>query len=175
MFDKFFDFIVSILDLFRFWYVMPVEHAGFVRWFGVPTRDLRPGWNWICPFRVETTSSCEMRQWSDVLSAQSLRTKDGVDLVVRLMVAYQVEDARKFLLNVYDATNNIQDLAAGALGAAIAKAKAADVYSGDVIDRVHTRVKTAARRWGIEVIKCQLTDVVAAPTYRLLGATKDES
>lgn len=175
MFDKLFDFLVSILGLFQFWAVMPVEHAGFVRRFGVPVRDLHPGWNWIWPFWVETVTTVEMRQWSDVLTAQSLRTRDGVDLVVRMMVAYQVEDARKFVLSVFDATNNIQDLAAGALAAAIVKAKAADVYSGDVLDVVRRRVTTAARRWGIEVVKVQLTDVVAAPTYRLIGAVKDEN
>lgn len=175
MFDKIFDFLVSIAKLFQFWTVCAAEYAGFIRRFGVPVRDLKPGWNWMWPLWIETSTHVDMRQWSDVLPAQSLRTKDGADLVVRMMVAYHVEQPREFVLNVFDATNNVQDLAAGALASAVVKAKAADVYSGDVLDRVRERVKTAARKWGIEVVKVQLTDVVAAPTYRLIGATRDEN
>lgn len=175
MFDKLFDFLVSVLNLFQFWTVLKTEDAGFIRRFGVPTRDMKPGLNFLFPFAIETSVHVDMRQWSDVLPAQSLRTRDGTDLVVRLMVAYHVEDPRKFVLNVYDATNNMQDLAAGALGGAVAKARAAEVYSGAVLEKVRARVTRAARAWGVEVVKVQLTDVTPAPSFRLFGATKDEN
>lgn len=175
MFDRLFDFLVSILGFFQFWTVLKAEDAGFIRRFGVPVRDMQPGLNWILPFMIETSTHVDMRQWSDVLPAQSLRTKDGVDIVVRLMVAYHVEDPRKFVLNVYDATNNMQDLAAGALGAAVVKARAAEVYSGAVLEKIRDRVTRAARGWGVEVVKVQLTDVTPAQSFRLFGATKDEN
>lgn len=174
MFDKLFDFVLSILDWFRFWSVMPVEHAGFVRRFGVPVRDLEPGLNFILPFNIETTSTVEMRQWSDVLPPQSLRTKDGVAMVVRLMVAYRVSDPRTFVLEVFDATNNIQDLAMGSLGSAVVRAKASEVYSGAVLEKVRDRVTRAAKKWGMEVLKVQLTDAAEAPSYRLFGMKGDE-
>lgn len=175
MFDKFFDFLVSILGLFQFWTVLKAEDAGFIRRFGVPTRDMTPGLNLLWPFAIETSTHVDMRQWSDVLPAQSLRTKDGVDLVVRLMVAYRVEDPRKFVLNVFDATNNMQDLAAGALGGAVTKVRAAEVYSGAVLEKVRDRVTRAALKWGVEVVKVQMTDATPAPSFRLFGATKDEN
>ncbi len=175
MFDKLFDFIVSILSLFQFWTVLKEEDAGFIRRFGVPVRDMQPGLNFLWPFAIETSTHVDMRQWSDVLPAQSLRTKDGVDVVVRLMVAYHVEDPRKFVLNVFDATNNMQDLAAGVLGSAVAKAKASEVYSGAILEKLKDRVTRAARAWGVEVLKVQLTDATPAPSFRLFGATKDEN
>lgn len=175
MFDKLFDFVLQFLGLFQFWTTCASEHRGFVRRFGVPVRKLRPGFNWLLPFNIETTTHVDMRVWADVLPAQSLRTSDGVDLVLRLMVSYHVEDPERFVLTVFDATNNVQDVAAGALGTAVAKAPAADVYSGKVLRRVRAAVTTAAKHWGVAVDKVQFTDVTPAASFRLFGATKDEN
>jgi regulator of protease activity HflC (stomatin/prohibitin superfamily) len=174
MLDKLIDFLISFIDLFRFWSILPPEQAGFVRRFGLPVRDLKPGLNFVWPFNIETTTRADMRQWSDVLPPQSLRTKDGVDVVVRLMVAYQVKNPRTFVLEVFDATNNIQDLAMGTLGSAVTKASAAQVFSGAVLEKVRERIIRAAAKWGIEVLKVQLTDATAAPSYRLFGMKGDE-
>lgn len=174
MLDKLIDFIIQFIDLFRFWCVLPPEQQGFIRRFGVPTRDLKPGLNFLLPFNIETYTRVDIRQWSDVLPPQSLRTKDGVDVVVRLMVAYQVADPRTFVLEVFDATNNIQDLAMGTLGSAVTRARSADVFSGAVLEKVRDRIIRAAAKWGIEVLKVQLTDATAAPSYRLFGMKGDE-
>jgi regulator of protease activity HflC (stomatin/prohibitin superfamily) len=174
MLDKLIDFVIQFIDLFRFWCVLPPEQQGFVRRFGVPRRDLNPGLNFLLPFNIETYTRVDVRQWSDVLPPQSLRTKDGVDVVVRLMVAYQVANPRTFVLEVFDATNNIQDLAMGTLGSAVTRARAADVFSGVVLEKVRDRIIRAAAKWGIEVLKVQLTDATAAPSYRLFGMKGDE-
>jgi regulator of protease activity HflC (stomatin/prohibitin superfamily) len=172
--DKLIDFLISFIDLFRFWSILPPEQAGFVRRFGLPVRDLKPGLNFLWPFNIETTTRADMRQWSDVLPPQSLRTKDGVDVVVRLMVAYQVSNPRTFVLEVFDATNNIQDLAMGTLGSAVTRARSVDVFSGAVLTKVSDRITRAAKKWGIDVLKVQLTDATAAPSYRLFGMKGDE-
>jgi regulator of protease activity HflC (stomatin/prohibitin superfamily) len=175
MLDKLVDFLLSVLDLFRFWCTLPPEQAGFVRRFGLPVRDLKPGLNFLWPFNIETTSRADMRLWADVLPAQSLRTTDGVEFVVRLMVSYQVSDPKKMILECYDAANNVLDIAAGALGAAISKAEAADVDSGKVLRRVRSALTTAAKHWGIEIHRVQFADCTRASSHRLFGATKDEN
>lgn len=175
MLDKLIDFLIQFLDLFRFWSVLPPEQAGFVRRFGLPVRDLRPGLNFLWPFNIETTTRVDMRLWADVLPAQSLRTSDGVEFVVRMMVSYQCNDPRQFILNCYDASNNVLDVAAGALGAAFGRAEAADVDSGKVLRKVRSALSTAAKHWGIEIHRVQFADCTRASSYRLFGATKDEN
>lgn len=175
MLDKFFDFVFQILHLFQFWTVCKAEDRGFIRRFGVPHRDLRPGLNFLLPFWVETSTHVDMRLWADVLPAQSLRSKDGVDFVVRLMVSYQVIDPRKFVLSVFDATNNVQDIAAGALGKAFSRVLAGDVDSGAILAKVRGAVTTAAKAWGVDVSRVQFTDCTRAPSFRLFGAVKDEN
>jgi regulator of protease activity HflC (stomatin/prohibitin superfamily) len=173
--DKLIDFLISVLDLFRFWSLLPPEQAGFVRRFGLPVRDLKPGLNFLWPFNVETTTKVDMRLWADVLPAQSLRTADGVEFVVRLMVSYQVQDPRKMVLECYDAGNNVLDIAAGALGTAISRAVAEDVDSGKVLRKVRSALTTAAKGWGIQVHRVQFADCTRASSHRLFGATKDEN
>jgi regulator of protease activity HflC (stomatin/prohibitin superfamily) len=175
MLDRLIDFLLSILGLFRFWYIMPPEHAGFVRRFGIPVRDMRPGVHFLAPFGIETTSSVDLRLWADVLPAQSLRTTDGVEFVVRLMVSYRVEDPKKFFLKVFDATNNVQDIAAGTLGSALGRACAADVDSGKVLRKVRAALTTAAKHWGVSIERVQFADCTRASSYRLFGAVKDEN
>lgn len=169
MFDKLIDFVISILHLFRFWQLCPTEYAGFVRRFGVPARDLRPGFNFVWPFGVETCTLVDMRMWADVLPAQSLRTVDGVDLVIKLMVSHQVKDPRTFVLAVFDANNNIQDVAAGQLGTIVSRSTIADLESGKVIRKVRAAVVTAAHQWGLSINKVQFVDCSRAPSFRLFG------
>lgn len=175
MFDKLFEFLFSILHLFKFWTICPTEHAGFVRRFGVHVRDLHPGWNWVVPFWVETTVQLDTRLWADVLPAQSLRTTDGVLFVVRMMVTHHVVSARAAWYGSFDGTNTVHDLAAGALGAAFLKSSAEDVYSGRVLRKVRSAVAHATKTLGIEVIRLQFADCAPAPAYRLFGAVKDEN
>jgi len=175
VFDKLFDFLLSIIGMFQFWTVCKAEDAGFIRRFGQPVRKMRPGLNFLWPFAIETSTHVDMRLWADVLPAQSLRTKDGVDLVLRLMVSYHVAEPERFVLNVFDPTNNVQDVAAGALGSAVSKATAEEVYSGAVLRRVRSAVTSAAKRWGVAVDKVQFTDITPATSFRLFGATKDEN
>jgi regulator of protease activity HflC (stomatin/prohibitin superfamily) len=175
MLDKLIDFLLNFLDLFRFWSVMKTEHAGFIRRFGVPVRDMHPGLNWLWPFNIETTSTVDMRLWADVLPAQSLRTSDGVEFVVRLMVSYRVVDPRTFVLKVFDATNNVQDIAAGALGAALGRACATDVDSGKVLRKVRAALTTSGKHWGVAIERVQFADCTRASSYRLFGASKDEN
>ncbi len=169
MFDKLVDFAISILHLFQFWRVCPAEYAGFVRRFGVPKRDLHPGFNWVWPFGVESATLVDMRLWADVLPAQSLRTKDGVDLVIKLMVSHRVKDPRVHTLAVFDANNNIQDVAAGQLGTIVARSTIAEVDSGAVIRKVRAAVVTAAHQWGLTINKVQFVDCSRAPSFRLFG------
>lgn len=175
MLDKLIDFLINILDLFRFWSTLPPEQAGFVRRFGIPVRDMKPGLNFLLPFNLETITKVDMRLWADVLPPQSLRTVDGVEFVIRLMVSYQVSDPRKMVLECYDAANNVLDIAAGSLGAAVSRAESGDVDSGKVLRRVRSALTTAAKHWGIDIHRVQFADCTRASSHRLFGATKDEN
>lgn len=173
MLDKLVDFVLSFLHLFRFWVICPTEYRGFIRRFGVPVRDLKPGWNWRLPFGVHEGTLVDMRVWADVLQPQSLRTRDGKTLVIRLLVSHQVCDPRTYVLTVYDAANNLMDLAAGLLGQVVLTNDSADVLSGAVLKKLDTKVVRAAKKWGITVNRVAFVDIAEAPAFRLFGVHQE--
>lgn len=172
MFDKLIDFLLGWIQWFKFWTICHAEHAGFVRRFGQPKRDLKPGWNWVLPC-IETSTMVDMRAYADVLPVQSLRTGDGVDLVVRLMVSHRVADPRTFVLEVYDANVNLQDIAAGCLGKVVQSADASAVLSGAILKKVEREVRKAAKAWGMEILRVQFVDCAPMTSIRLLGVRDD--
>lgn len=168
MFDRLVDLLVQFLHLFRFWAICPAEYQGFVRRFGLPVRDLKPGFNFVWP-TIEAATLADMRVWADILQPQSLRTRDGKTLVIRLLVSHQVLDPRAFTLTVYDAGNNLMDLAAGLLGQVVLAHDADAVLSGRVLKALDRKVVLAAKKWGIGVNRVAFVDIAEAPAFRLFG------
>lgn len=168
MLDKLVETLVSVIHWFRFWAICGAEYRGVMCRFGHPVRDLQAGWNWKWPM-VEEAALADVRVWADVLPAQSLRTTDGVTLVVCLMVSHQVVDPKAFLFQVFDSNNNFCDVAAGQLGSAVMAATAAEVYNGTVLKKVRRKVVTVAKVWGLEVHNVQFTSCAEAPAFRVFG------
>lgn len=148
------------------WYVMNAEQVGFVRRLGVPHRPAEPGLHWKRPL-VEELEAEDAREYSVVLDPQSLRTKDGVDMVVRAAVTCCVVDAQRYFLNVCDGRTNIQDLVAGELGWLVQRRRSADVLGGVFASELTRRAARNARKWGIHIETVKLIDAVAAASYRV--------
>lgn len=146
--------------------VLDSEWVGFMRRLGVPVRKMHPGWNWKWPV-LETASQVDARAYSYMLDPQSLITKDGKEMVLRLMVKARVKDAQTYYLSVSDGLNNLQDVAAGELGAAVLDAEAEDVLTGKVLERVTKRVRAQGKRWGMVVESVQFVDASRAVSMRL--------
>lgn len=168
MFDKLLEAIVGVLHWFQFWAICGAEYQGVVTRFGHPVRDLKPGFNWRWPC-IESAVLADIRVWADVLPAQSLRTKDGVDMVLRLMVSHQAGDVRLFLFKTYDARNQLLDLAAGQLGDVLIDSTAAEVYNGVALKKVRRKIVARAAKWGIIITGVAFADAAAAASFRLFG------
>ncbi len=165
-FSKIIDFIVSWWTALRCWDILPAEELGFIRRMGKPARDMRPGLNWRWPV-LETAETVNGQEGVYMLDPQSLRTTDGVDLVVRCSVTFRVKCARKFHLEAWGALNNIRDLVAGEVGESLRVSVAADVYAGKAIARALKSVRAKARRWGIEVVRIRCVDSTKSRSIRL--------
>jgi regulator of protease activity HflC (stomatin/prohibitin superfamily) len=164
------DFLLQWWHALRFWDVLDQERVGFIRRLGRAHRDMTAGINWRWPL-IESAVTFDGQEGTYVLDPQSLRTLDGVNLVLRLKVTCQIIDARAHQLNVYDALNNIQDVAAGECGEAVREASAADVYSGKVLKRIGARTRSQGKRWGMKVSEVQFLDCAPARSYRLWQST----
>ncbi len=165
-FSKILEFIVSWWTALRFWDVLPAEEIGFIRRIGKPVRNMTPGLNWRWPI-IESAESVNGQEGVYMLDPQSLRTSDGVDMVIRCSVTFKVADARKFHLEAWGALNNIRDLVAGEVGEALRVSTTADVYEGRAIATALKSARTKARRWGMTVVRIRCVDAAKSRSIRL--------
>ncbi len=165
-FSKILDLILAWWHALRFWEVLDVEELGFVRRFGKPVRDLRPGLNFKWP--VIERAHCEnAQQGVYLLDPQSLRTADGKDLVLRASVTFCVSDVRKFYLEAWGALGNIRDLVAGEIGEAVRNLPVAAAYDGAALREALKHSRRYAKAWGITIVRLRLVDCTAARSVRL--------
>lgn len=165
-FLKILEFIAAWWHALRFWEILDVEERGFIRRFGKPARDLKPGLNWKWPL-IERACSENAQEGVYVLDSQSLRTFDGVDLVLRVSVTFKITDIRKYYLEAWGALNNIRDLVAGEIGEAVRQCDADSVYDGAALKLALKRSRAYAREWGISLVRLRCIDAARARSYRL--------
>lgn len=166
MISQLFTFLAQFWRLLLPWVVLDSEQVGFLRWLGVPTRTLKPGFTLKWPL-LHAAEVEDGRSYVYILDPQSVRTRDGVQVVVRISVCTRVVDAKRYFLEVYDGRTNVQDVACGELADAIQGASAEDVMSGRVLTSVLRKVRVCARRWGMRIESIKFVDASESTSVRL--------
>lgn len=165
-FSKILDLIVAFWAAIRCWEILPAEDIGFIRRFGRPVRDLHVGWNRKWPL-IESADTVNAQEGVYVLDPQSLRTLDGVEVVVRVSVTFKVQDARKFHLEAWGALTNIRDLVAGEVGEAVRAASADALWSGAAVKTALKTSREYARAWGVKIVRLRCQDAAKGRSIRL--------
>lgn len=165
-FSKILDLIIACWSALKFWEILDVEEVGFIRRLGKPARDLKPGWNWRWPI-IESGLTENAQEGVYVLDPQSLRTADGIELVLRSSVTFRVIDIRKYHLEAWGALNNIRDLVAGEVGEAVRVATAVDVFEGKAMKVALKSSREHAKEWGIKIVRLRCIDCTKGRSHRL--------
>lgn len=163
--SKLIDFFVAWWAALRCWDILPAEEIGFIRRLGKPARDMRAGFNWRWPV-IEKAETVNGQEGIYFLDPQSLRTTDGVGLVLRASVTFRVVSARRYHLEAWGATENLRDLVAGELGEVVRESTAADVYEGRATRRALARSRQQARKWGIQIVRIRCADMARSRSIR---------
>lgn len=162
--------LISLVLQFWAWItpivILDQERLGFIRRFGKHHKLMTPGVNWKCPIRDVAETECG-RQYPYQLDPQSLRTADGIDLVIQLGLTLQVVDIKPYWQEVYDGRANLQDVAAIELSRAVRAAKAEDVFNGKALQQVSRRVRAAAKSWGMQASDVDFVSCTRARSLRL--------
>lgn len=170
MIEQIVKLIVEFWKFFQFWAVLDAEHLGFIRRLGVPHRDMSPGLNWHWPLRFETPETVDARGSACMCDPQTLTTVDGAQVLLQLKISYCVVDAQRYFLKVFEPGNNLQDVAAGELGALVRDLPAKAVFDGTLVKFVTTKIKRKGTSWGLEVSDVELTTYCKTRTYRLVNS-----
>ena len=167
MFDRLLDVLLSSLQLFQFWVVVSVYERAVILRLGKFSRELDPGIHWVIPFGVE-------RVWHEHtvpriinLGPQSLTTTDGKGVVVSAIITCKVVNVRQALLEVESVEHAVRDACYAEIAGVILRKDWADLSHDDLGPELVAACHKRARRWGIEIIRGQLSDVALSRSLRL--------
>lgn len=136
--------------------------------FGKFKEVLKPGFHWKISFADEILAHSVL--WTTYsVPAQSLTTKDGKDVVVKLIIKYRIVDIQTFLLEVWDAIDAISDMTQGISFDIVKERTWDELHTLDLKPLVTRKARLEAKRWGIEIETVTLSDLAKIRSIRLLN------
>ncbi len=168
MFDKLIEFIIGIIDkVMPFWIVKQTDNAILLR-FGKYSRTLQPGFYWKWPFADEIISHHVMTALLSI-PVQSLTTKDGLQIVVKAVVKYKVDDVKPLLLEIWDSTDAISDVTQSIIKKQIHIRTWQQCNDDDIDNEITKKLRVEIRKWGISIENVTMTDIGITPSIRLFN------
>ena len=168
MFDKIFEFIFNVLDLFFVWKIVDEYEAGVVLRFGRYHRTVGPGRHWKWPLGIDNVLVDNVVPNTNVIPEQVLTTKDDKKVVISAMVRWRIHDIRKILLEVEDAENVMADCAMGEIAQHVKHCTLQQLHDEDTSEPLYRAVRRRGWAWGIEIQELQITNFAETKVLRLI-------
>lgn len=149
-----------------------INERGLRFWFGKWVREVQPGWRLEWPALAELDVVSVARDVVD-LPAQTLLTRDQREVLAAGIVALEIVDLRKYLIDNHDAERAIVEAASAALRDAIVAKTLDEIQETDgrrAIDKKLTSCATEELAdFGVKVRYMRLTDFSTARAINCIG------
>lgn len=168
MFEKLFDKIAELWnEIMPFYIVLEYQEAVVMR-FGHYKDVKKAGFYWKLPFVddvtkqhvIVTTLSC---------GPQHLETADNQVITAESIVKYNVEDVKKYILELFDAVDGIKDITQSTIKRMLSERTYDECRTNDMDDTITKKVRSEVRKYGINVHQVTLTSLSRTRNYRLIG------
>lgn len=157
--DKLIEFLISIMDLFRFWVVVDEDEGGVMLRMGACVRELKGG-NWYLklPLHIDMERIIKVAPDTYNLSSQGLMTKDGKQIVVSCIVKFRISDVRKALLEVQDREGVVRDCTFSVVCTLVQEHDWEEVRKGTFADKMTKSARRQGFPCGVEILSVKFTD-----------------
>lgn len=170
MFDKLIDVIISFLDKLTPFVILKQYEEGVFMRLGIYRKSVGPGLHWKIPIADEI-DAYPVVTTTIPLHAQSIVTRDEVEIVVKAQTKYKISDIKKYALDTYDATNALSDISAGVIYEITSSLTYKECINCDLNALITKQVQKQAKFWGFEVIQVKITDFSKMRSIRLFNET----
>lgn len=168
MLDKLVQFLIDIIDLFRFWVVIDQYERAVQLRLGKFKRELEPGFWFQIPLHIDRTLHANVTVETAHVGPQSVTTKDGKEVVLGSVVTYHIENIRTFLLDVEGGHQVIEDSTLGTQAEYVRSKTWDELCIMNVGNELAKRVRNRAKRYGVAVDDVQLSDLTRSKSLRLI-------
>lgn len=169
MLNKLVEFLISILDLFRFWEVIDSGEWGLRFTFGVAGKDFGPGIHWKAPFNAQNYLAFSTKIDSTELEEQTLTSKDGVVMTVQGYLKYRIspKKAYEFVVELDEGTA-LFDFGRAAV-AQVVENNPHDLPAYEFEKQVLAACRQHLNQFGFKFLSFGLTQRAPTRTYRIIG------
>lgn len=163
-----FEWLVSLLNSFKFWVFIDADEYGVLLRFGKYNRTLEPGAHFIIPILDSVRVIRSSLQVTN-LPNQSVQSKFGKTWALSGVIRWRVTDAQRAILHVWDIDAALQHFGLQIIAAAVGE------YDGEeelTYAELNTAILDEAQKqteeWGVEVENFTLSDYASHRVIRLL-------
>jgi len=161
------DVIKSIwFSLIPFYVINEFEHGIILR-LGKWYKDIYPGLGWKIPFFDEVLK-CRNTVTTMSIQNQTLTTLDGEQITIEAIVKYKINNAKKYLLEVEDTTDAINDITQGKIKEIVTNKTWNEVRLLQDAE-IKEAVSIETIKWGIKVYYITITSLAKARVYKLIN------
>lgn len=168
MLDRLIDLLLQWVGwLVPFTVIDAFERAVVLR-LGKFNRELPPGFHWIIPFEVDRVISDNVVPRTINLSAQSLTTSDGAQIVIGVIVTARIHDIQKALLEVETVDEALQDSCYAEIARVVHEHTWEELQADSINDALQKACRKRAFTYGVEILRAQVSDLARCKSLRLI-------
>lgn len=170
MFDKLIDFLISIIELGRFFWVIRDWERGinlrFGKWTG---KVMGPGLHFICPFAIDEVHTINITPTVAELDSQTIITKDKIVVVVQALIKYEVMKPEICLIKVENEIDAVKEFTQGAIHSVIVDIDYTLANVKDIEEKVRDLARKEVIKWGIKIHSVVIKSFGKMTTIRLMN------
>lgn len=170
MLEKFLELLEKVWDSIIPFEVIDAYQEGVVLRFGIPNRDIGPGFHWTWPLAERVLSITVVPTVYNLVS-QSLTTRDNKHIAISFIMTCSITNARKAMLEVNEVIHALQDVSYGAVGKLVHVTNLEDIQQEDFEQKILEEIKRRAAGWGIKIHRIQIADLVPVRAFKLINSS----
>jgi regulator of protease activity HflC (stomatin/prohibitin superfamily) len=151
MFDKLIDFLISIIELFRFFWVIRQWEEGIVLRFGKYTKNIGPGFHFIYPLTIDEVHTINIVPDVVELEPQTIVMQDKAVIVIQAIVKYQVTNSKICLVEVGSELDALKQFTQGAIHTIVSGVNYNDANVVELEKMIMKEARFEVSKWGIKI------------------------
>lgn len=166
------DIINGLLKFIPRFIIVRATQGGVCWVLGKKIRELKPGWRFVWPFIMDYEVIVTARQ-TNTLNSQTIETKDGVKVVVKMLIVYSINDIVQAIgRKNWDVDSTVNDVGEAGLVEIINNWDYINLrnnLTGEVKDALTAACKQALKKFGVLVEQCAITNFAQTEVKTIFG------
>lgn len=167
MLDRLVDLLITSLQLFKFWLIVPHYQAGVILRLGKFHRVVTPGWYLVLPFYIDEVILDTIKPTTHNLTQQSVMTKDDIAVVVTGVLTREITDVQTALLECESVEDVIVDCSFGVISEMVRNTNWEDLNTDQFCQDARRKINARTKEYGVTIRRFQWQDCAKAENLRL--------